>query len=345
VSQPARVTPRGRGTGPEPGTSGVPDGYAMVMATGVVSIAADDQHYPALGLPFGVLAGAVFVLVTVAAVERVWRTRHRPAGLPRRPDRVLRWFSLAAACAVLAARWRTGPWPLVWTLSIASAAAWAVLIWPALVTLGTRSIAELREWARGNWLLASVACQSQAVTAADLAHGAAARPLLDLALACWLLGLISYLALATLITARAITDRRLLVAPDAWILMGALAIATLAASTITTAGRARRHDWTAALTHPAAPLLWALASAWIPVLAAAQARYLPRALCSHPARWAAVFPLGMYSVATAALAPQLHVSALRCIALVSFWIALTACSVSTAAGVRRSNEIVSRITI
>jgi tellurite resistance protein TehA-like permease len=322
----------------------VPDGYAMVMATGIVSIAAEDQHDPALGLPLGVLASAVFVLVTVAAVELFWRNRDRSACSLCQPDRVLRWFSLVAACAVLAARWRTGPTPVVYALSGAAAAAWAVLTVPVLITLCSRSITQLRENARGAWLLASVACQSLAITAADLAGGAATRrPMLDMALACWLLGLVSYLTLTTLIIARAVSDRRLPVGPDAWILMGAVSIATLAAATITAAGGAPLRDWTATLTRPAAVVLWTLASAWIPVLLAAQARYLLLALWSHSARWAAVFPLGMYSVATSSLAGQFHLAALRCIALAASWIALTACAVASA-GMSRSSRSC-RITI
>ena len=343
MSRPSRVTPRGTGTRSEAGTSGVPDGYAMVMATGIVSIAAEDQHYPALGLPLGVLASAVFTLVTVTAVGLL--RRDRSARSLGQPERVLRWFSLTAACAVLAVRWRTYPTPVAYALSGAAAAAWAGLAVAALVTLCSRSITQLREHARGTWLLSSVACQSLAITAADLARRHQMRPLLHLALACWLLGLLSYLALTMLIMARAVTERRLPVAPDAWILMGALAIATLAATTITAAGRAPRPDWTATLTQPVAALLWTLASVWVPVLVAAQARSVFRALWRHSARWAAVFPLGMYSTATSSLASQRHLTALRCIALASFWIAFTACAVATVAGVRRSSGKLHRVTI
>lgn len=316
----------------------------MVMATGIVSIAAEDQHYPALALPLGVLASAEFVLVTVAALELAWRSRDRSACRLGQPDRVLRWFTLTAACAVLAARWRTGPTPVVYALSGAAAFAWAAVAGPALITLSSRSIPQLRQRAAGAWLLASVACQSLAITGADLARGPAARPLLDLAVAWWLLGLLSYLTLTALIIARAVTERRLPVAPDAWILMGALAIATLAAATITAVGRASRPDWTTTLTLPAAPVLWMLATAWIPPLFATQARHLLRALLSHPGRWAAVFPFGMYSVATATLAGQVHRTALRGIAVAAFWIALTACLVATAAGLRRSRSRSRRVT-
>lgn len=339
MSQPSRLTTPAPGTGSEPGTSGLPDGYAMVMATGVVSIAARDQHYPALALLFGMLASAVFVLVTTAGVGYLWHTRDRSVCALHQPHLVLRWFSLTAACAVLAARWRTDSSPAGYALSGAAAATWAVLAVLAIITLCSRSITELRERASGVWLLASVACQALAITSAHLARGAMTRPLLDLALACWLLGLLSYLALTTLIIARALTERRLPAAPDAWILMGALAIATLAAATITAAGHAPHPYWAATLTDAAAPVLWALASAWIPVLLYAQARDLLSALWSHSARWAAVFPLGMYSAATSSLAGQLHLTALRCTALASFWIAFTACVIATAAGIKRSSSI------
>jgi tellurite resistance protein TehA-like permease len=307
----------------------------MVMATGIASIAAEDQHYPALGLFLGVLANAVFALVTVSALELMWRHSGPTTCSPHQPSRVLRWFSLTAACAVLAARWHSGPVPIVYALSGAAAATWAVVTVPTLIALCARSITQLRQRATGTWLLASVACQSLAITAADLARGAAKQPLLDLALACWLLGLVSYLALTTLITARAVTERRLPAAPDAWIIMGALAIATLAAATITAANPAPEPNWATTLTQPAATVLWTLASAWIPLLLAAQARHLLHTLRNHPARWAAVFPLGMYSTATSSLASQLHLTALRWIALAAFWVAITACTLATAAGLSR----------
>lgn len=297
------------------------------MATGIVSIAAAEQHFPVLALLLGVLAAAVFLWISI----RIGMQLRRPAALGDDPDIALRSFSFVAACAVLAARWHTDSALLAWTLGALAVGAWASLATYALFALRRRSTVELRAHARGAWLLASVACQALAVTAAELAHRTAPALLLDVALAYWTLGLVTYIALAALILARAIADRRPPHSPDSWILMGALAIATLAASTITAAGSAMRHaEWTPTLTRHATTALWVLASALIPALVSTQARCLIRSLHEHPARWAAVFPLGMYSVATASLTTQLHVTALHHIATVFFWIALAAWALSAA---------------
>jgi tellurite resistance protein TehA-like permease len=63
---------------------------------------------------------------------------------------------------------------------------------------------------------------------------------------------------------------------------------------------------------------WVVASAWIPVLAAATVRM------RGGNWWAAVFPLGMYSSATFATAVETGWHPLTTISLVFFWIALAA---------------------
>jgi tellurite resistance protein TehA-like permease len=63
---------------------------------------------------------------------------------------------------------------------------------------------------------------------------------------------------------------------------------------------------------------WMVASAWIPVLAAATVRMRVGNW------WAAVFPLGMYSSATFATAVETGWHPLTTISLVFFWIALAA---------------------
>jgi tellurite resistance protein TehA-like permease len=297
------------------------DGYPAVMATGIVSIAAAEQHFPVLALLLGVLAAAVFLLLSI----RVGMRLRRRGVLLRDPDAALRSFSFVAACAVLAARWHSDSPLLAWTLGIVAAGAWVILAMNALIALHRHPRVELRRHARGAWLLASVACQALAITTANLADRASPALLLDIALAFWTLGLASYVALATLILGRALADRCPPQTPDSWILMGALAIATLAASTIAEAGGAPHHtELTTTLTRHAMTALWVLASASIPALVATQARRLIPSLHQHPARWAAVFPLGMYSVTTANLTPDLHGTALHVIAIIFFWIALAA---------------------
>ncbi len=295
------------------------------MATGIVSIAASARHDPLVALVLGVLAGVVFGLHTVRAA-----VRGRRGGGSRDPGIALPAFSIVAACAVLAVRWRTGPYGVVTcALSATAVGAWSWLVASALAAVRSRPVSQLREWAQGSWLLAVVACQSLAIAAADLAHPGT-DGLLDVALAYWTLGLLGYAAVAALVIGRAVVDRGVMRGPDAWILMGALAIAALAASAMGTAGQTvAAPEWLVAVMRAAALVLWALATGWIPVLLYFQVRRLIPALYGDRSRWAAVFPLGMYSAATSALAVLLHLAGLRPVALASLWVALAAWALAT----------------
>lgn len=77
-----------------------PDVFAAVMATGIVSIAAEKHQYRLISETMGVLAspGLVFLIALVILTRRfrVWDLRD--------PDITLRLFTFFAACAVLGRR-------------------------------------------------------------------------------------------------------------------------------------------------------------------------------------------------------------------------------------------------
>ncbi|WP_211177501.1 tellurite resistance/C4-dicarboxylate transporter family protein [Pseudonocardia acidicola] len=306
-----------------------PDAFAPVMATGIVSVAAVDHQYHVIALILGVLAAAVFALLTMTVSAHVRRV---PAAFGRQlrdPDVALRSFTFVAACGVLAARLGEGQAPLVWSLGGAALVVWSSLVPLAIIDMWSRPTGELRDHAHGAWLLAPVGTQSLAISAAHLAHGAVARPLLLLALAWWMLGAVGYLVVTWLIVWRAVATPFVpeQVTPDSWILMGALAIATLTGDRIIAAGPATSGlDWLFTLARPATLALWITASAWIPLLLYAQMWRAGRCAASlHYDRmwWAAVFPLGMYSTATSGLAVELRIPALGAISLAFFWFAMT----------------------
>jgi tellurite resistance protein TehA-like permease len=81
------------------------------------------------------------------------------------------------------------------------------------------------------------------------------------------------------------------------------------------------------LAAPATLTLWAVATAWIPILISAEVwtvRQRPSSLHYQRAWWATVFPLGMYDVATTGVATQLGISSLATVSLAAFWVALLA---------------------
>lgn len=278
--------------------------FTVVMATGIVSVAADTEALPTLSDVFFVAAlvgwGALAVAVGVNTLQ---------AHLPR-PR--LQSFAFVAATAVLAARFALADVRFVafafWVLAIA---AWLVL-------LARRP--EARSPSGGS-LLIVVATESLAVAAAMLARELNVD-LLYAALAWWVLGLAMYPAVIALI-ARSLV-RRPRFTPDLWVTMGALAIATLAETQLLGAGRALHALnglWPSVRT--AGYVTWALASAWIVPLVVVDARH-PAAWGYRTSRWSFVFPLGMYAVATKLLGNTVGIAPLSDVAIASLVVAVVA---------------------
>jgi tellurite resistance protein TehA-like permease len=245
-----------------------PELFAVVMATGIVSVAAYDHQYWRLGVALSILAVGAFVVLGLRFL--VWMVT-RPARvtvLARDSDVALRMFTVVAACAVLGVRWDDHP-VLVWLLGGLALAAWLVLAPLAGLGVCSRSGTQLREQAHGAWLLPSVASAGLAITAADLAIHIRASLLVVIAAGAWILAMVLYLAVGWLIGWRVLARPPVPeeVRPDSWIMMGALAITALAGDHILAAVRTLGApvglaDW----TRPVTFLAWVLASLWIPVL-------------------------------------------------------------------------------
>lgn len=302
-----------------------PDVFAIVMATGIVSVAADDHHYHGISDGLGAVAAAVFVLLALGLVIRVVARPRSALGEVTDPDVAFRLFTSVAACAVLGARF-DGDSAVVWVLGALGAAAWLLLSPLALRDVATRPRAELRDHAHGAWLLPSVGTAGLAITAADLAVHARSIALLIVGTVLWLLGLAVYLAVTWLIVWHALDApfEPDVVTPDSWILMGALAIGTLAGDHVLRATRALQAAGLAGWVSPLTLVVWAAAGLWIPVLLYAEVWSVDNRIGAlHYTRvwWSAVFPLGMYASATAAAAVRLHLRSLTTISLVFFWVA------------------------
>lgn len=258
-----------------------PGAFAVVMATGIVSIAAVSAGRHALSWALFACAAAAWVgLVLAFAVQRPF-VLHALAT----PQGCVGFFTFTAAGDVLAARAAAAGWTgPAFGLWIADGTAWLVL----LAALG-RALALGRDWsARGDWLLVVVSTQSLAVVGAELAERGAVVSARLPALALFALGLALYPPIALAAAARV---RRASFRPDDWILMGALAISSLAGSQLV-----HLHE----LPHTVDLAVWAAACAWVPLLALLELRAVPR-LRYEARRWSAVFPLGMLASASFAV--------------------------------------------
>lgn len=313
-----------------------PDAFSVVMATGILSIGARDHQYGWLSDALGALATLLLLVLLVAAARVVtgW-DRHDP-------DVTLRLFTFVAACAVLDSRLVAHPVG-VRVLGGMALAAWlmlAVLTWR---NMAARGLVELRARAHGAWELASVGTSGLAILAVQVARHTGDRGWLAVAVTVWLLAIAIYTLMTWLILWRTAHERkdREGFEPDDWILMGALAIATLAGHAI----YSQAADWLAGPVRVATIVTWAVASAWIPplvYLVLHRVNRRPAVLQLTGAWWALVFPLGMYSVATGVIAAELRAPALQTVSLVFFWNALIAWVIVVGAAALRFRRDFSR---
>lgn len=321
-------------TCPTRGVDPAPDVFAAVMATGILSVAARDHGYRWIGDVLGVLAtGGLLVLVAVVLAVTV--VRRRICWDLADPDVTLRLFTFVAACAVLDSRLIAHP------MVVRALGAVALSSWLALTVLTGRNMTAqpwpaLRAGAHGGWLLASVGTSGLAVVAGQIAQHTDSRGWLLLAVPAWVLAVGSYLLLAWMMLCRVVAERTKHdgFEPDDWILMGAMAIATLAGDSIHGAAP----SWLAGPVRASIVVTWVVASLWIPLLIyfmLHRANQRPGVLHFAGVWWAAVFPLGMYSVATYATAVQLGARSMRTVSLVFCWNALSAWLIVVVAGLLR----------
>ena len=321
--------------------------FAMVMATGIVSLAAHLLDMPGI-------AGALFRL-NVAAYLAIWvLTALRAAWFPRELWRDLvdhqrgpGFFTSVAASGVLGSQFilLANDFVIAKFLWILALALWVGLTYTVFTAFTIKEgKPPLDEGISGAWLLGVVATQSIAVLSAYLAaHWE--RPyrleLNFLALSMWLWGGMLYIWMISLIFYRYTFFRFLPsdLSPPYWINMGAMAISALAGSLLIV------NTPDAPFLASLAPFLkgftvlyWATGTWWIPMLVVllvwrhAYARF---PLKYDPLYWGAVFPLGMYAACTLEMARALELEFLYLVPRYLVYVALAAWALAFAGLVRR----------
>jgi tellurite resistance protein TehA-like permease len=306
-----------------------PDVFAAVMATGILSIGARDHRYQAISDTLGVLATAALLFL----VALILATRAIASWDLRDPDVTLRLFTFVAACAVLDSRLASHPVVLD-VLGVVALASWVVLFALSARNMSARPRVELRAGAHGAWELASVGTSGLAIVAATVARHE--HRWLWVAAPAWVSALCIYLLMTWLILWRAVAQWQDGdgFEPDSWILMGGLAIATLAGDDI----HAVAPDWLAGPVLAVTIVTWVTATLWIPPLIGLGLHRI-----SHRADllrfagvwWALVFPLGLYSAASYAMAVEIRQAAPITVSLVFFWDALAVWLIVVVAGLLR----------
>lgn len=310
-----------------------PGYFAMVMATGILSIAMENHHADALSIGLLWLTGLEYAVLSWLYVWRVVAFREAVAADLSDPARAFGYFTFVAATDVFGTRLAIAEHHLaaLVLLTVASLA-WLVLgyVVPWTAVLGHAQRPVLQH-ANGTWFIWVVASQSIAVLAAGLEPtvGAGRRELALLAVFSWAVGVFLYAAAGIFVGARLLVFdlRPSDLTPPYWVSMGATAITVVAGARIVEMADAPMVSATRGLVAGASVIFWAFGSWLIPPLVAAGVwRHVVHRipLRYEAALWSVVFPLGMYGVGGHFIGQADQLPIVRSIGANESWVALAA---------------------
>jgi tellurite resistance protein TehA-like permease len=286
-----------------------PGYFALVMATGIISIAAFQLNMKPVAWILLIVNVIAYVVLWFLLLVRLLRFFPRVRADITDHSRGPGFFTIVAGTSVLGSQlvivveqFRAAG--ILWLIALLL---WLLIMYTFLAAVTVQEEKPpLETGISGTWLLATVATQSISVLGTLLGDyfGSYRTLLLFFTLCMFLLGCMLYLLLITLIFYRFtfVKLTTVTLTPPYWINMGAVAITTLAGARLIIVAP----EWE--LLSGMLPFLkgftlffWAAGTWWIPLLIILGVwrhirKHFP--LAYDPLYWGMVFPLGMYTVCT-----------------------------------------------
>jgi tellurite resistance protein TehA-like permease len=287
--------------------------FALVMSTGIVSIAAHYQKFYLIACVLLGISAAAYLILWVMYIARILLFTRRFQNDFRDHTQGMGFFTCVAASGVLGSQTLllTGNFTIAAALWCITIILWLFLIYGLFTGLITKEKKpSIAQGINGGWLLSIVATQAVTVLSTTIAPYLPLyrETILFVAFNTWLFGGMLYIWVIALIFYRylffSFSPQDL--TPPYWINMGAVAITTLGgAGLIENAAASPFLQELTPFLKGLTFFFWATATWWIPMLIILGVwrhgvRRFP--LRYSPLYWGAVFPLGMYTVCTHRLA-------------------------------------------
>lgn len=315
--------------------------FALIMATGIVSIAAHNYNFyfiSRLLFYFNIVAYLFLCTMYILRVIFYFPSFSVDANDHAKSPGLL---TFVAGSCVLGSQFVliAENFQIATLLFYTGTVAWLILIYSIFTSLTVKEHKPaINEAISGVWLLIIVSTQSVSILAAQLANYLpfGYEQTLFFSLIMFLCGCMFYIIVITLIVYRMSFFRMKAeeFAPPYWINMGAVAISTLAGSTlILNAANFELLTTILPFLKGFTLFYWAIGTWWIPlivILGIWRHIFKQFPLKYHPQYWGMIFPMGMYTVCTFKLSQALDLSFLMFIPNFFIFIALVAWGIAAA---------------